>query len=183
MSKTPPQRILTSYSLFNLFCKYHIFRLIFTGKAIRTDSPARIAASPVFLPTNVNKISGFRKSDPDSLPIKTIPPRTALFKKSRTPKPFHRKDRLERRAIDRYHGPQTEHRPKIRSVAPTPTVRKPFPLFLSKTVRRIPAIMPNTLKAADYRPDRFIFSLRSANSRIKSAVPSIPSTEESMQRW
>lgn len=38
--------------------------------------------------------------------------------------------------------------------------------------------MPNTLEAADYRPDRFIFSLRSANSRIKSAVPSIPSTEE-----
>ena len=46
-----------------------------------------------------------------------------------------------------------------------------------------PWIMPNTLEAADYRPDRFIFSLRSANSRIKSAVPSIPSTEESMQRW
>ena len=43
--------------------------------------------------------------------------------------------------------------------------------------------MPNTLEAADYRPDRFIFSLRSANYRIKSAVPSIPSTEESMQRW
>ena len=56
-------------------------------------------------------------------------------------------------------------------------------LRLSKTAPRIPAIMPNTLEAADYRPDRFIFSLRSANSRIKSAVPSIPSTEESMQRW
>ncbi len=121
--------------------------------------------------------------EPGSSPIKTIPPRTALFEKSRTPKPFRRKDRLERRAIDRYHGPQTEHRPKIRSVAPTPTVRKPFLLFLSKTAPRIPAIMPNTLEAADYRPDRFIFSLRSANSRIKSAVPSIPSTEESMQRW
>lgn len=183
MSKTPPQRILTSYSLFNLFCKYHIFRLIFTGEAIRTDSPARIAASPVFLPTNVNKISGFRKSDPDSLPIKTIPPWQLLVEKSRTPNPFHRKDRPGRRAIERYHNPPIENRSETGSVAPALTVRKPFPSSLPKTVRRIPAIMPNTLEAADYRPDRFIFSLRSANSRIKSAVPSIPSTEESIQRW
>ena len=47
MSKTPPQRILTSYSLFNLFCKYHIFRLIITGRN-RAGSSARITVPPVF---------------------------------------------------------------------------------------------------------------------------------------
>ena len=45
--KDTSQRILTSYSLFNLFCKYHIFRLIITGRN-RAGSSARITVPPVF---------------------------------------------------------------------------------------------------------------------------------------
>ena len=113
------------------------------------------------------------------MPIKMIPPWQLLAEKSRTPKPFYRKDRLGQRATERYHNPPIENR-----LHHTGTDRPKTVSFIPSQNRPThPWIMPNTLEAADYRPDRFIFSLRSANSRIKSAVPSIPSTEESMQRW